>query len=451
MKKVVGVVLCFTMMICMAVPVLGCSRDGTQGNSKEIAYKVEGGNIYFQPDTQTITRSDQGVTVVNIPASIDGTAVKKIGKNAFCDHEKLAKVTLPEGLEVIEDGAFCKTEDISLEIRLKEIKLPSTLKKIGSSAFSDSDFKTLKLPDNLEYIGDHAFFNNQNLSGTLVIPDRVTYLGAHAFEQCGWSEHGVSKIVVGKGVTEIKESTFSGFQAVKEVILPDTITKIGANAFYDAGKLKTIKLPGNLTEIGNYAFIDSGLEKLILPKKLKTIGKYAFQWTKIKSLKIPDSVTSIGKQAFAGCSSLKKATLSTKMKKLDQKVFWNDKKLQTLIVPKQIKSVEPDAIRDCKKLKYLTISYKKGKKTVYAKTSILKAPTNFKVKKKGKKQAVVTWKKAKGAAGYKIYSGSRLIKTVKKQTYTVKDRTKYSNRYKVAAYKKVKGVTIYSEFRSAKY
>ncbi|MBR6322263.1 MAG: leucine-rich repeat protein, partial [Lachnospiraceae bacterium] len=81
------------------------SGDGSGGSGGQVqdvvTYAVEGGNIYFDKNSGTITKADKTVTKAVIPAYIDGVAVKIIGKEAFYQCADLTEILLPEGLEEI--------------------------------------------------------------------------------------------------------------------------------------------------------------------------------------------------------------------------------------------------------------------------------------------------------------------------------------------------------------
>lgn len=114
------------------------------------------------------------------------------------------------------------------------------------------------------------------------------------------------------------------------------------------------------------------------------------------------------------------------------------------------------------------------KVTAYAKTAntssgssniltmqLLKKTTSFKAKASGKQKVKLTWKKVSGANGYEIYrstkkkSGFKKIATLKKgsiKKYLDKKgvQSKKVYYYKIKAYKKINGVTVYSDLTVSK-
>lgn len=106
-------------------------------------------NIDFIPNS--CFRGCSKLVDISIPDS-----VKAIGCFAFYNNKSLESITIPEGVEVIDYKTFFKC--ISLDI--DRVKLPDSLKIIGSMAFSETSFKTFKAPPNLKYIANDAFVNN---------------------------------------------------------------------------------------------------------------------------------------------------------------------------------------------------------------------------------------------------------------------------------------------------
>lgn len=92
--------------------------------------------------------------------------------------------------------------------------------------------------------------------------------------------------------------------------------------------------------------------------------------------------------------------------------------------------------------------------TVIAKSNL--RVKNFKVEKKSGTTAKLSWKKIAGVEGYEVYfckAGGKLkkIATTKKSNYTVKKLSKKAiYKFKIRAYKKSKGKTIYGKFSSVK-
>ena len=115
-----------------------------------------------------------GLKKIEIPSS-----VKKIGDSAF-DLSTVSEIKFNEGLETIGNLAFNTWGSF------EKITLPSTVKSIGEECFNSYKPYLIELNDGLERVGKHAFicnFANQSVK----IPASVTEIGEKAF---GYSDSG---------------------------------------------------------------------------------------------------------------------------------------------------------------------------------------------------------------------------------------------------------------------
>ena len=166
----------------------------------------------------------------------------------------LKEVILCEGLESVPDHAFYRCA-------IKEIKLPSTLKKIGYDAFSLNKIESITFPQGIEEV---AGFNYNPLK-EVVIPEGVKIVGYSAFKSC---------------------------ENLKSIQLPSTLEEIDSYAFEKCENLASITLGENITEIGEEAFKGcTSLKEIKLPKTLKSLNTRAFKdCTSLSEIEIPESV-----------------------------------------------------------------------------------------------------------------------------------------------------------------
>ena len=117
--------------------------------------------------------NDNGLSVlenVNLPKGLT-----LIGKNAFQNCTYIKSIELNEGLENIGDSAFFGTT-------LGTVKFPSSLKIINDCAFANCHIYNLKFNAGLKYIGNSAFaLSNEHTEEVLEIPASVIYIGPYAF------------------------------------------------------------------------------------------------------------------------------------------------------------------------------------------------------------------------------------------------------------------------------
>lgn len=233
------------------------------------------------------------LTQLSLPSSLT-----RIGASAFCETYFDCNLVIPNSVTVIENGAFqCNYGAFEGHT----LTLSSNITRIEGHTFMNCHFTgTLTLPngltgiydDNTSNLNDCYAFSGNDFTGTLTIPASVTYIGKSAFELCKFSE--------------IKFASGSQLQ------------NIGDYAFYENHNLRgTLSLPNGLKTIGNYAFENctsctnapghenQGLTgNLVIPSSVTSIGKEAFYgnyWLNGR-LTINNSNTTIGQCAFHGCA-----------------------------------------------------------------------------------------------------------------------------------------------------
>ena len=84
--------------------------------------------------------------IVSIPEEIDGLPVAILGKELFSGHREIRQIYIPETVTAIETECF-------YGVQLKELRLPSSLKKIGMMAFERCGVEVLDIPESVEQIG----------------------------------------------------------------------------------------------------------------------------------------------------------------------------------------------------------------------------------------------------------------------------------------------------------
>ncbi len=156
---------------------------------------------------------------------------------------KIARVEISEGITSIGDFSFgFISDDVETQeeldkyrkvgddpagknFKLREISLPSTLKKIGRNAFSRINIKAINLPEGLLEIGYGAFSNSDLHS--VCLPAGLRKLGAEVFTGC----------------TNLQCIDING-----------AAVKLGQGAFFDCEKLRMILHPSQIKSIAPSAF-----------------------------------------------------------------------------------------------------------------------------------------------------------------------------------------------------
>jgi len=92
--------------------------------------------------------------------------------------------------------------------------------------------------------------------------------------------------------------------------------------------------------IGEQMFTEcANLQEMILPTNITAILSNAFSRTGLKAIDIPNSVTRLGMDAFAYCSSLAKVVIGSKVRQMEQGVFWSSDVKNAYVKP-----VNPPAV-----------------------------------------------------------------------------------------------------------
>ena len=277
------VLMIVPMTVSLAVPV----------SAETVKYPVDGGYIYFNPATGTVTGCTGKVNNLDIPSSINGVSVTAIGNYAFYDKYVIKTATIPDTVTKIGDGAFEHCEEMT------SITIPDSVTSIGTSAFHACPLTSIHIPNGLTRIEDSVFSCTGITS--FDIPESVTSIGSYAFDMTC-----ITSITIPDSVTSIGKSAFYKCNYLKTVVLSNNITTISESMFAWCPELRYITIPNSVTSIAKNAFYKcDALRSINIPDSVISIGENAFSFCKfLTSVNISDSVTSIDTSSFAYCDSL---------------------------------------------------------------------------------------------------------------------------------------------------
>lgn len=258
-KRVISVVMIVVLILSVFAMQIPFANKSSAADTGDIKWTegVEGGAIYFDKETGTITDCDVSVTKADIPEEIDGVKVRNIGYRAFYDCDSLTSIKIPDSVTSIETCAF---EDCD---SLTSIKIPDSVTSIETRAFEVCDSLTsIEIPDSVTSIGYGAFTYCNSLT-SIEIPNSVTSIGEAAFSACdsltniivdksNKNYSSYSGVLFDKNMTELVQYP-AGHESTTYVV-PDSVTSIWERAFEDCYSLTSIKIPDSVTSIGEFAF-----------------------------------------------------------------------------------------------------------------------------------------------------------------------------------------------------
>lgn len=264
-------------------------------NDNGIVYRLNG-------DEFTVEKYEGTETEVVIPDTYSGAKVTSVSASAFSGCNAVKSIVIPDSVTSIGAGAFtgCSSlEKITLpfvgttstaagipqqlfgyvfgtvqydnstritqytvsgpdgSMRYYRYYLPNSLRQVTITSYDIPNYafyncsmlEEISFGSGVKAIGESAFAYSGLLQAE--IPDTITSLGRmEAFAYCS----SLTKVVIGKGITEIPWSTFSNCTALSDITFSENVTKIGRSAFYNCASLKTIVIPSGITDIGDSAF-----------------------------------------------------------------------------------------------------------------------------------------------------------------------------------------------------
>jgi len=273
--------------------------------------------VAYNGETYTVTGigekafEESGVTSVALPSSLI-----KIGDSAFSFAESLTSIALPEGLEEIGGGAFwgCSV--------LEEITIPSTVKMIGVETFDlCSNLRSINVASgNQCYVADDGVLYTADKKALMgypaaraadhfTIPSTVDSLACF-FIECRYLE---SVTVESNSIDDLSESWFDGSDKFA------SITVSSGNPYYTTED--GILYNKDKSELLFYPQAKAG-SAFTVPQWVKTISSYAFEdCSNLESVTMQEGLDTLKQCVFRGCNALKTVTLPSSLVSISNYVF----------------------------------------------------------------------------------------------------------------------------------
>ena len=273
------------------------------------------------------------ITGATLPSTI-----KKIGDRAFM-YTNVAAINLPDGLEIIEEGAFAQMPNLTSinipgsvkelpymvfynDVKLASVTLNEGLEKIGSDVFSNCPVAALVLPESLKAL-DQCSFQNCTSLASINFPANLTTIPMACFDNTGFTTLTIPETIV-----TIEGGAFSRCAKLTSITLPKTLTTLGgtfdSGIFNECTALTEVNFAegSQITMIGAFTFNGcTSLTQITIPETVTSIEYCAFSGTGLTSVDIPASVEKIAGQAFYLCNSLNSITLHEGLTSVDSMAF----------------------------------------------------------------------------------------------------------------------------------
>ena len=254
--------------------------------------------------------------------------LKKIGDSAFENCSWLGSITIPASCEYLGSAAFSgtRTDEVIIEEN-------SRLTEIADEVFSGCQFEEIFIPSTVTRIGDSAFEGCDCLT-KITIPAGVTYIGSSAFEDCT----EISELKLPSGLKTIGDSAFAAMESLTSINIPNTVTSFGEGVFTGC---ESLELDNVGIEEGNTAIaIEDGVMYSADKKKLLYYPANRTSATFV----MPDALESIPDEMFKNNAYLTSVTLSASLTKIPNGAF-SGTKIVTITIPAAVTTIEAEAFR----------------------------------------------------------------------------------------------------------
>lgn len=314
------------------------------------------GDNLFQVEMFGSNANNKKITTVKLPSTL-----KKIGSQVFYGNASLMSVEIPDGVTEIGSNAFnACTSLVSLNI-------PDSVVEIGDSAFENcTSLKQINIPTSVQKLGASLFRGCKSLADEngFVVNNNTLYAyygternivipeNIHTIAHYTFNKSGIVSIVLPSTLRKLG-SAFQGCEMLEEVIVPEGVEAIYDHTFSGCIRLSKVVLPSTITQIGSGVFKGcEALKEIELPQSVQHIGKYAFEnCIGLEKLSLPNSLSSLEYQSFKSCSQLKTVQLPNDLKVIGAEAFAGCTSLESVEIPAGVSEIQYSAFQYCSSLK----------------------------------------------------------------------------------------------------
>lgn len=313
-------------------------------------------------------------------------AVKKLGRNAFKNCEKLEIVVLsnPEMTEISDCFSGCNSlETLLLGNESLSPALPQQAVVLAGKNYMASGriiyeknetdgFTVLNVPTDAE--GKVFFKNGTNvidkdaLAGCKKITEldtdqlnSITSIGEHAFLGCT----GLREAMIGQKCTFVGKEAFKGCSGLETVTWLGDTKAVGDAVFSDNKKIEVVYFGDDtekyITTVGNSTFENcTGLQTVYYEAGVKEIGNSCFRGCSSMRTSIEGTYAAacerIGAYAFADCARYSQTlALYSGLQEIGEGAFLNCTYLKSMWIPSQLKEIPDACFAGCSAMKTFVV------------------------------------------------------------------------------------------------
>ena len=140
---------------------------------------------------------------------------------------------------------------------------------IKTTVYENKNIKKVVIKKGVTAIADFAFKGCKKLK-EIILPSTLKKIGVYAFEGCP-----IKNITIPKSVKSIEPGAFAG-SSIKSITIPKTVKKLGEGVFGDCKKLESITMPGNIGVIKYEEPDDEYQPKSFVGDSCKSLKKIKF-------------------------------------------------------------------------------------------------------------------------------------------------------------------------------
>lgn len=300
-----------------------------------------GEDVEILPDF-IFSSMSSNISHITFPSSL-----KAIGTGAFSDLKSLISMDIPDGLEHIGERAFAGTS-------LSSVDLPTSLRHIGKEAFYGTSLKEICFPSELTFIGHRAFGEINTLEKviyncTCARSDTFTDDYDHHKFEPPFANSICSEFVINDNVEYIMPSLLEYANISFLTLDLSNITNIGEKAFHTKHLDKVI-FSEKTKHIPSSLFVYCDVTEVVLPSNLESIGDSVFYWcNRLSNIEFPKALKHIGNHAFRNCA-LSEIVLPDSLLSLGSYAFFNNRNAfsyRRLSLPPSLETIGEYAFSCC--------------------------------------------------------------------------------------------------------